>query len=60
LHTEVIKDVVAIGVRSKTKITKRVLDAADRLLCVGCFCIGTDQTDLKIAASKAIPVFNAP
>eukprot|EP00043_Microstomoeca_roanoka_P029007 m.20509 g.20509 ORF g.20509 m.20509 type:complete len:420 (-) comp8902_c0_seq1:249-1508(-) len=57
---EAIKGVHIIGVRSKTKLTARVLQAADKLLAVGCFCIGTDQTDLKVAAAKGIPVFNAP
>lgn len=57
---EKIKDVHAIGVRSKTKLTERVLDAANHLLCVGCFCIGTDQTKLQVARDKGIPVFNAP
>eukprot|EP01084_Bolivina_argentea_P050020 91971_1 len=50
-----------IGVRSKTKLTKEILSKyAKKLLCVGCFCIGTDQTDLKCAASLGIPVFNSP
>ncbi|EDQ87605.1 uncharacterized protein MONBRDRAFT_37889 [Monosiga brevicollis MX1] len=57
---EAIKDVHIIGVRSKTKLPARVLDAATKLTAIGCFCIGTDQTDLKHAASKGIPVFNAP
>ena len=57
---EAIKDVCIIGVRSKTKLTERVLKAAERLLCVGCFCIGTDQTNLKVAAGMGIPTFNAP
>eukprot|EP00912_Choanoflagellata_sp_UC4_P000108 UC4_evm4s73 len=55
-----IPSLSAIGVRSKTKLTPRVLEAAKNLLCIGCFCIGTDQTDLKLAASKGIPVFNSP
>eukprot|EP00056_Hartaetosiga_gracilis_P002265 m.52049 g.52049 ORF g.52049 m.52049 type:complete len:420 (-) comp10983_c0_seq2:142-1401(-) len=57
---EVIKDVHVIGVRSKTKLTPRVLQAAKKLIAIGCFCIGTDQTDLQLAASMGIPVFNAP
>eukprot|EP01117_Protostelium_nocturnum_P018959 TRINITY_DN805_c0_g2_i1.p1 TRINITY_DN805_c0_g2~~TRINITY_DN805_c0_g2_i1.p1 ORF type:complete len:421 (-),score=114.51 TRINITY_DN805_c0_g2_i1:103-1365(-) len=57
---EKIKDVHAIGIRSKTKITDAVLAEAKRLLCVGCFCIGTDQTDLKAANARGIPVFNSP
>ncbi|KAF5356197.1 hypothetical protein D9756_004119 [Leucocoprinus leucothites] len=50
----------AIGIRSKTKITKRVLSAASKLLVIGCFCIGTNQVDLKAASQAGIPVFNSP
>jgi len=57
---EKIANVHVIGVRSKTKLTRRVLEAAKKLLAVGCFCIGTDQTDLQYAAERGIPVFNAP
>lgn len=57
---EKIKDVHMIGVRSKSHITQKVLDAADKLLAVGCFCIGTNQVDLKAAAAKGVAVFNAP
>jgi D-3-phosphoglycerate dehydrogenase len=39
----------AIGVRSKTHLTEEMLDEAERLMCVGCFCIGTDQTDVRVA-----------
>lgn len=49
-----------LGVRSKTQVPASVLDAAPRLLTVGCFCIGTDQVDLGHARAKGIPVFNAP
>ncbi|KAH9486998.1 D-3-phosphoglycerate dehydrogenase 2 [Psilocybe cubensis] len=50
----------AIGIRSKTKITERVLKAASKLLVIGCFCIGTNQVDLTAAARAGIPVFNSP
>ncbi|KAL0951283.1 hypothetical protein HGRIS_007994 [Hohenbuehelia grisea] len=50
----------AIGIRSKTKITARVLKAASKLLAIGCFCIGTNQVDLPAAARVGIPVFNSP
>ena len=49
-----------LGIRSRTKVTPRVLAAADRLIAVGCFCIGTDQVALAAARERAIPVFNAP
>lgn len=50
----------AIGIRSKTKITERVIKAAHKLLVIGCFCIGTNQVDLVTAAKAGIPVFNSP
>ncbi|KAG1112146.1 hypothetical protein G6F42_014823 [Rhizopus arrhizus] len=55
-----IRDVHIIGIRSKTKLTKAVLDEAKNLLGIGCFCIGTNQVDLKAAADKGIAVFNSP
>lgn len=55
-----VKGVHLIGVRSKTQITERVIEAADKLLAVGCFCIGVNQVDLKAATEKGIAVFNAP
>lgn len=50
----------AIGIRSKTKITERVIKAAHKLLVIGCFCIGTNQVDLVTAGKAGIPVFNSP
>jgi D-3-phosphoglycerate dehydrogenase len=50
----------AIGVRSKTQVTKAVLESVAGLEVVGCFCIGTDQVDLKFANQLGVPVFNAP
>ena len=49
-----------VGIRSKTQLNKEVLEAADKLLAIGCFCIGTNQVDLKTATKKGIAVFNAP
>jgi D-3-phosphoglycerate dehydrogenase / 2-oxoglutarate reductase len=49
-----------IGIRSKTKLTKRVLSHAKNLIVIGCFCIGTNQVDLQTAASLGIAVFNSP
>lgn len=49
-----------LGIRSRTQVTEKILKAAPRLLAVGCFCIGTDQVDLKAAVALGIPVFNAP
>ncbi|MFM6929156.1 MAG: phosphoglycerate dehydrogenase [Bdellovibrio sp.] len=49
-----------LGIRSKTEITKRVLDNNKHLLTIGCFCIGTNQVDLVSACREGVPVFNAP
>ncbi|MGY1488548.1 phosphoglycerate dehydrogenase [Methylobacillus pratensis] len=57
---EAIKDVHFIGIRSRTQITSKVLDAANKLTAIGCFCIGTNQVDLHGALERGIPVFNAP
>lgn len=57
---EAIKDVHIIGIRSKTKITEKVLKAAHKLQAIGCFCIGTNQVDLGAAKQRGIAVFNAP
>jgi D-3-phosphoglycerate dehydrogenase len=55
-----IKDIHIIGIRSRTKLTKDILGAAEKLLTIGCFCIGTNQVDTKCAKRMGIPVFNAP
>ena len=55
-----IKDVHILGIRSKTIITKRVLQAAKKLQAIGCFCIGVNQVDLKEATRNGVVVFNAP
>ncbi len=55
-----IKNVHMIGIRSRTHLTKEVLDQAKLLIAVGCFSIGTNQVDLDFAKRKGIPVFNAP
>lgn len=53
-------DVHVLGVRSKTQITENFVKSADRLMTVGCFCIGTNQVHLPAARKKGIAVFNAP
>ncbi|PTU17702.1 hypothetical protein P175DRAFT_0504441 [Aspergillus ochraceoroseus IBT 24754] len=57
---EKIRDVHVIGIRSKTKLTARVLKEARNLIVIGCFCIGTNQVDLQYAAEHGIAVFNSP
>jgi len=56
----VIKDVHILGIRSKTFISKKVLDSAKKLQAIGCFCIGINQVDLKACKQKGIAVYNAP
>src|SRR4029079_812719 len=55
-----IKDVHMLGIRSKTQITSKVLEAAKKLQAIGCFCIGVNQVDLHAATEHGIAVFNAP
>ncbi|SUT94462.1 phosphoglycerate dehydrogenase [Actinobacillus lignieresii] len=55
-----IKDAHFVGLRSRTYLTKEVLSHAKNLVSIGCFCIGTNQVDLKEAKRLGIPVFNAP
>ena len=57
---EALKGVTVLGIRSKTQVTTDVLEAADDLQAVGCFCIGTNQIDLDSAAHRGIAVFNSP
>lgn len=57
---EAIRDVHILGIRSKTKITKPVLEAAQKLQAIGCFCIGVNQVDIAAATSRGVAVFNAP
>ncbi|MEN8745922.1 MAG: phosphoglycerate dehydrogenase [Polaribacter sp.] len=57
---EKIKDVHVLGIRSKTKVTKKVIAAAEKLMTVGAFCIGTKQIDLEACKENGIVVFNAP
>jgi D-3-phosphoglycerate dehydrogenase len=57
---EKIKNVSVLGIRSKTQVTAKVLENANRLMVIGAFCIGTNQIDLKTATKKGVAVFNAP
>ena len=58
--TAKIKDAHFVGIRSRTQLTDEVFEAAEKLIGVGCFCIGTNQVDLTSALKRGIPVFNAP
>lgn len=57
---EKLKHFDAVGLRSKTKLTAKVLNANPHLRTIGCFCIGTNQVDLETARKLGMPVFNAP
>ncbi|NVN11312.1 phosphoglycerate dehydrogenase [Nguyenibacter vanlangensis] len=57
---EALEGVHIVGIRSRTQLTAEIIAAADRLIAVGCFCIGTNQVDLTAARVQGIPVFNAP
>jgi len=57
---EKVKDVHFIGIRSRTNLNANVIAAAAKLVGIGCYCIGTNQVDLKAAEQRGIPVFNAP
>ncbi|MBB3047357.1 D-3-phosphoglycerate dehydrogenase [Litorivivens lipolytica] len=57
---ESIKDAHFVGIRSRTQITREVLEAAPKLNAIGCFCIGTNQVDLGAAVERGVAVFNAP
>ncbi len=57
---ERLRDTHYLGIRSRTRITARVLEAATELRSIGCFCVGTNQVDTDGAKARGIPVFNAP
>jgi D-3-phosphoglycerate dehydrogenase len=57
---DALRDAYFLGIRSATQLTHAVIDAADKLMGIGCFCIGTNQVDLDAAQQRGIPVFNAP
>ncbi len=58
--TKAVKEARILGIRSRTKLTEACLEAAENLIAVGCFSVGTNQVDLMAARMLGIPVFNAP
>lgn len=58
--TTALQDCHFLGIRSRSQITPEVLTEANKLVAIGCFCIGTNQVNLVAAQHKGIPVFNAP
>ncbi|HCH71250.1 MAG TPA: phosphoglycerate dehydrogenase [Ochrobactrum sp.] len=57
---EAISSAHIVGIRSRTQLTEEIFAAANRLIAVGCFSVGTNQVELKAARKRGIPVFNAP
>jgi D-3-phosphoglycerate dehydrogenase len=57
---EAVQGVHLLGIRSRTQLTRPILTAANRLITIGCFSVGTNQVDLDAAQQAGIPVFNAP
>ncbi|MBW3077755.1 phosphoglycerate dehydrogenase [Bifidobacterium simiiventris] len=57
---DALEGVDLLGIRSKTSVTRKVIDACPNLTAVGCFCIGTNQVDLDYAGKHGLAVFNAP
>jgi D-3-phosphoglycerate dehydrogenase len=55
-----VEAIELLGIRSRTQLTQEIFSAADRLIAVGCFSVGTNQVDLDAARQRGIPVFNAP
>ncbi len=55
-----MSDIHLLGIRSKTQLTKKVLEKASRLIGVGAFCIGTNQIDMNAAVENGVAVFNSP
>jgi D-3-phosphoglycerate dehydrogenase len=55
-----IRNAHFVGIRSRTQLTREVFEAAEKLIAVGCFCIGTNQVDLRAAIEHGVAVFNAP
>ena len=57
---DLVRDVHFLGIRSRTQLTADVFEAAEKLVAVGAFCIGTNQIDLDAATARGVAVFNAP
>ena len=57
---EAVEGIHILGIRSRTQLTEEVFAAADKLICAGCFSVGTNQVDLDAARRRGVPIFNAP
>ncbi|MAJ47115.1 MAG: D-3-phosphoglycerate dehydrogenase [Planctomycetes bacterium TMED75] len=57
---EVLEGASILGIRSRTQLDETIIQRAENLVAIGCFCIGTNQVDLEAAARRGVAVFNAP
>ena len=57
---QALEGVHIVGIRSRTQLDADIVAGADKLIAIGCFCIGTNQVALEAAAVRGVPVFNAP
>ncbi|MDO5746342.1 MAG: phosphoglycerate dehydrogenase [Actinomycetaceae bacterium] len=57
---EILRDADMVGIRSKTSLTRRVLESCPRLSAIGAYCIGTNQIDIPVATENGVAIFNAP
>jgi D-3-phosphoglycerate dehydrogenase len=57
---EIIGEYDGLAVRSATKVTREVLDAAPRLKVVGRAGIGVDNVDVTSATARGVVVMNTP
>ncbi|MDP5343645.1 MAG: phosphoglycerate dehydrogenase [Litorivicinaceae bacterium] len=57
---EKLEGVHFLGIRSASQVTRKIVESADKLVAIGCFCIGTNQVDLQAASEHGVVVFNAP
>ncbi|MDW8308489.1 MAG: phosphoglycerate dehydrogenase, partial [Verrucomicrobiales bacterium] len=55
-----VADAVALVVRSETKVTRRVLEAAEKLRVVGRAGVGVDNVDVEAATQRGVVVMNTP
>ena len=57
---ERVKDFDAIVVRSRTKVTREVIEASGRLRAVARAGVGLDNVDLEAAKERGVEVLNSP
>src|SRR5215213_3716172 len=55
-----VKDAAALVVRSETKVTRKVIEAAAQLRVVGRAGVGVDNVDVEAATQRGVVVMNTP